>query len=344
MAVEDRRATGLTEVPRSAWWAILKRTWSEAGGKNLGLIASGIAFHAFLAFVPLLTAAVLSYGLVAAPEQVAHHIAALANLMPQGLTGLIGNQLQNIVDTAGPTAGFGLLLSLAIALYGAMRGSGGIITALNLVFDVKESRSFLRWIGIALAITFGLILVFIVASLGISVLGFLEDLLPVGGVARVVLLIAFWLAAAALVSLVIALTYRFAPNRTEDGWRWFTPGSALATVVWVAATFAFAFFVRNFGSYNAIYGSLGAVIIFLTWLYLSAYILLFGAELNQVLEQRVDREKAPGGGDKVAEAERQSSGRNSETGTNVRYSPILLKNLRLRLGQGVFVEIAKNRI
>lgn len=104
MAVEDRRATGLTQVPRSEWWAILKRTSSEAGGNNLALIASGIAFNAFLAFVPLLTAAVLSYGLVAAPEQVAHHIAALANLMPQGLTGLIGNQLQNIVDTAGPTA------------------------------------------------------------------------------------------------------------------------------------------------------------------------------------------------------------------------------------------------
>ncbi len=293
MSAEDRRATGLTEVSRSEWWAILKQTLSEAGGNNLALIASGIAFNAFLAFVPLLTAVVLSYGLVAAPEQVAGHIAALADMMPRAVAELIGSQLQNMVETAGSAAGFGLLLTLAIALYGAMRGSGGIITALNIIFDVNESRSFLRWTGTALAITFGLILMFVVASLGISVLGFLKDLLPaLGGVAHVVLQIAFWLAAAAIVSIVIALTYRYAPNRPDSGWRWFTPGSVLATVVWVAATFAFAFFVRNFGSYNATYGSLGAVIIFLTWLYLSAYILLFGAELNQVLKQRVGREEA----------------------------------------------------
>jgi len=309
MAVEDRRATGVREISLSGWWAILKRTWSEAGGKNLALIASGIAFNAFLAFVPLLTAVVLSYGLVAAPEQVARHIAALASMMPQEVADLIGSQLENMVETAGSTVGFGLPLSLAIALYGAMRGSGGIITALNIVFDVNESRPFLRSTGTALAITLGLVLIFIVASLGISVLGFLEDLLPaLGGVGPVVLQIAFWLAAAALVSLVIGLVYRYAPNRPESEWRWLTPGSALATVDWVAATFTFAFYVGNFGSYNAIYGSLGAVIIFLTWLYLSAYILLFGAELNRVMEQRVGR----------AEAERQSSCRDSETGHSAR--------------------------
>ncbi|HEV2122147.1 MAG TPA: YihY/virulence factor BrkB family protein, partial [Chloroflexota bacterium] len=297
-------------VSGSGWWDILKRTWTEAGEENLGLIASGIAFNAFLAFVPLLTAVVLTYGLVAAPEQVARHIATLSGTMPQEAAGLIGNQLQSMVETAGSTAGFGLLISLAIALYGAMRGASGIITGLNIVFDIDESRSFLRQTGMALAITFGLVLVFIVASLGISVLGFLEDLLPaLGGVVHIVLQIAFWLAAAAFVSFVIALIYRYAPNRPETEWRWLTPGSAVATIVWVAATFAFAFYVRNFGSYNATYGALGAVIIFLTWLYLSSYILLLGAELNQVLERRVGREKALGGADKAAEAERKSSGR-----------------------------------
>ena len=291
-AAEERQATGPTDVSGSGWWDILKQSWSEAGQENLGLIASGIAFNAFLAFVPLLTAVVLSYGLVAAPEQVARHIAALAETMPQDAADLIGGQLQNMVETADSSAGFGLLLALGIALYGAMRGASGIITALNIVFDVEESRSFLRQTAMALAITFGLIVVFIIASLGISVLGFLEDLLPgLGGAVHVVLQIAFWLLAGAFVSFVIALIYRYAPNRPEPKWRWLTPGSALATLVWVAATFAFAFYVRNFGSYNATYGALGAVIIFLTWLYLSAYILLLGAELNQVLERRVGQRK-----------------------------------------------------
>lgn len=309
-AADDRQATGPTDVSASGWWTILKRTWTEAGEDNLGLLASGIAFNAFLAFVPLLTAVVLGYGLIAAPEQVARHIAALADIMPQDAAELIGGQLRNMVETAGTTTGFGLLITLAVAVYGAMRGASGIITALNLVFDVDESRSFLGQTGMALAITFGLVLVFFVASLGISVLGLLEGLLPdLGWVVHMALQIGFWLGAAVFVSLVIALIYRYAPNRPETGWRWLTPGSVLATIVWLAATFAFAFYVRNFGSYNATYGALGAVIIFLTWLYLSAYILLLGAELNQVLERRVGSDKALGAADKAAEAETKSSGR-----------------------------------
>lgn len=286
-AAADRRVRGPTDISGSGWKDILKHTWSDAGEQNLGLIASGIAFNAFLAFVPLLTAIVLSYGLIAAPEQVARHIATLAETMPQQVASLIGSQLRNIVETTDSRAGFGLLLALGIALYGAMRGASGIISGLNIVFGVDERRSFLRQIGIALLITFGLILVFLIASVGISVVGFLEDLLPaLGGAVSILLQAGFWLLAAAFVSLVIGLTYRHAPNRPEPDWRWITPGSALATVVWVMATWAFAFYVRNFGGYNATYGALGAVIIFLTWLNLSAYILLLGAKLNAILQKQ----------------------------------------------------------
>ncbi len=292
MTMEDRQPTSGKGVSRSEWWRIFKQARSEARANHLNLIASGIAFNAFLAFVPLLTAVILSYGFVADPEQVAVHIAALANLMPQEMTELIGRQLQNIVDTAGSAAGLGLVFTLAISLYGAMRGSAGIITALNIIFDVHESRPFLRQKGTALGIACGLILVFIIASVGISALGFLKEIFPsLGGATHVALEITFWLVAGALVSIVIAVTYRYAPSRPDSEWRWFTPGSALATVSWVTATFAFAFVVRNFVSFNATYGSLGAVIIFLTWLYLSAYILLFGAELNHVLDGRADPKK-----------------------------------------------------
>lgn len=312
VAADERQASGPTEVSAAGWWDILKRSWSEASDDNLGLVASGIAFNAFLAFVPLLTAVVLSYGLIAAPEQVARHIATLTEMMPSEGAGLIGGQLESMVQTAGTSAGFGLLLSLAIALYGAMRGASGIVTGLNIVFNVDESRSFLRQTAMALVITFGLILVFIIASLGISVLGFVESLLPsLGGAIHIALQVGFWLIAAASVSLVIALIYRYAPNRPETEWRWLTPGSAVATIVWIAATFAFSFYVSNFGSYNATYGALGAVIIFLTWLYLSAYILLMGAELNQVLERRVGSDEAFGGEQEAAEVERRTNGEKS---------------------------------
>ena len=268
-------------------WLVAKATWREAGRENLGLIASGVAFYIFLAFVPLLLAVILTYGLVASPAQVANHIAALSTSMPQEAASLISGQLRNIVATARSTAGIGLLVALLVSLYGATKAAGGLITALNIVFGVPETRPFLRVTLLTLAITIGLVLAFIVASLGISAMGFIASLLPdLGGAVQLVLQVGYWLATAIAISLVIAAIYRFAPDRPEGQWLWITPGSIMATVAWVAATFAFSFYVRNFGSYNATYGSLAAVIIFLTWLYLTAYVVLMGAELNFILERR----------------------------------------------------------
>ena len=297
MTAEENDPDGPTDITPTGWWAVAKQAWAEGGDDNLTLIASGIAFNAFLALVPLLTAVVLSYGLIASPSQVERHIAELAQALPRDAAQLIGDQLANIVEGTGSTHGFGLLLALAIALYGALRGASGIITGLNIVYAIEESRSFIRQAGLALAITVGMILVFILASGAISVLAMLESLLPrAGGAVHAALKIGFWLAAAAGVSLVLALIYAYAPNRDDVKWRWLTPGSMIATAVWILATLAFSFYVSNFGSYNATYGALGAVIVFLTWLYLSAYILLFGGELNQVLARRAGDDESIGEG------------------------------------------------
>jgi membrane protein len=171
-----------------------------------------------------------------------------------------------------------------------MKAAGGIVTALNIVYGVEETRSFLKVTLVTLAMTVGLVLAFIVASLGLSVFNFLAQIVPdIGGVVKLAFQAGYWLGTALAISLIIAWTYRFAPDRTRIHWRWMSPGSVFATVVWVATTFAFSYYVRHFGSYNATYGSLAAVIIFLTWLYLTAYIVLFGAELNYVLERRALR-------------------------------------------------------
>lgn len=269
------------------WWATVRATWTESSEDNLSLVASGIAFNGFLALLPLLTAVVLGYGLVASPEQVARHIAVLAQAIPQDAARLIGQQLTNMVETADTTTGFGIVLSLAIAVFGAMRGATGIIVGLNIVYDVEESRAVVWRTLTRLAITICAILLFLVASLAVSLVNGLHDLLPnLGGILRQALQIGFWVATAVAVSLVIAAIYTYAPNRPGKQLRWLTPGSITATVVWVIATFAFSFYVRNFGNFNATYGALGAVIVFLLWLYLSAYILLLGAELNQVLRRR----------------------------------------------------------
>ena len=278
---------GPLDISGTGEWHIAKATWHEAGKDNLSLIASGVAFYIFLAFVPMLIAVVLTYGLVASPAQVANHLAAISTSMPHEASAIITGQLRNVVAIASSTAGIGLVAALLVAFYGTMKAAGGMITALNIVYAVEETRSFLRVTLLSLAITIGLVIAFIVASLGISVLNFLARLLPdLGGSVDLALTAGYWLTTAIAISLIIAAIYRVAPNRTEARWLWISPGSVMATLVWVAATFAFSFYVRNFGKYNATYGSLAAVIVLITWLYLTAYIVLLGAELNYTLERR----------------------------------------------------------
>ena len=284
-----RRRHKPARLPMNDWLDVLKRTWKEAGEENLEMIAAGVAFYAFLALVPTLAVVVLGYGLVSDPASVAADIARLSTAMPDQAAQIVGEQLENMVETAGSTIGLAMILALVLAFYGATRGANAIIVALNVVFDVEERRGYFRRLAVALAIVAGLVLSFLFASAAISALGFLRRIVPdLGGFTHNLLQIGFWLSAALVVSLVVALIYRYAPNRPGAGWRWITPGSALATLIWIAATFAFGFYVSNFGSYNATYGSLGAVIVFLTWLYLSSYILLLGAELNSVLERRAE--------------------------------------------------------
>lgn len=284
-------ADGPEDIPPRSWKRILIATWKDAGEDNLTLIASGVAFYAFLAFVPLLSAFVLSYGLVAEPASVVRHMNMLTGVMPKDAAQIIGEQLMNMTQASGTKTGFALMVAIAIAVYGASKGAGAVVTALNIVFEVGESRSFVRRTAMALAMTLGALLVLFLALLAVSAMNFLETLLPeLGGVPQFLLKLAFFLVSAATVVLLLAVIYRYGPNRPDAEWKWITPGSALATLVWLAATFGFGVYVSSFGNYNATYGSLGAVIVFLTWLYLTAYIVLFGAELNSVLELKAKRQ------------------------------------------------------
>jgi membrane protein len=284
---------GPEDIPARGWKQILIDTWKDAGKDNLSLVAAGVAFYAFLAFVPLLTAFMLSYGLVAEPESVVRHMQTLTSLMPQNAAAIIGDQLRNMTETSGAKTGFALIIALAVALYGASKGAGSIMTALNIVFEVEEGRSFIKRTLMALAMTAGAVLVLFLAILAIAALNFLESIVPnLGGVLQAMLKILFFLIAGAAVVRLLAVIYRYGPNRPEAEWKWITPGSASATVIWLAATAGFGVYVSNFGNYNATYGSLGAVVVFLTWLYLTAYVVLLGAELNAILEIEVARGKA----------------------------------------------------
>jgi len=265
------------------------KAWNDSDRHQTGLMAAGVAFYAFLAVVPTLAVLVLTYGLVAEPSAVAGHIQALAALMPADAASIVAGQLVDLIESAAGQKGIGLLIAMGVSIYGAMRGASALIMALNVVYEVAETRSFVRKTVLALLLTLAALGALLLATAAIGVLGFLEALLPGASPAlRFGLRAAFWIGAASAVSLGIALVYRYVPHRPRPKWRWLTPGSAAATLGWIAATLGFGFYVANFGNYNATYGSLGAVVVFLTWLYFCAFILLMGAEFNQALERETE--------------------------------------------------------
>jgi membrane protein len=282
----------------SEWKQILVRTWKEAGDDDVGLLAAGVAFYFFLAFVPLLASIVLTYGLIADPATVAEHIQTLAKTLPREAAAIIGDQLQAITGEKEASHGFGLLLAIALAIYGASKGAGAIVKALNIAYEVKEARGFIKTTLVALAITLGLMVMIAAATLAASAIGFIEHLLPFSSpVVHVLLQIVSALFAVAVVGTGIALLYRYGPSRPDAPWAWVTPGSAAATLLWVLASTGFGLYVSNFGNYNATYGSLGGVVVFLTWLYITSYVLLMGGELNSELERmQVEQAAAAAGG------------------------------------------------
>ena len=288
-----RDAASPWQMPLSAWKDVLVRTWKEADADNVGLIAAGVSFYGFLALVPLLGAIVLTYGLLADPQTVLEDMTAMMTVIPAEVARLVAAQLLEVVRTSEGKKGLGMVIALAVALFGARNGASAIITALNIAYEEQEKRGFIKVNLLALAITACAVIGAVVAMLSIAVFAYVEAFLP----ASLVLLIskiAAHLFLAMLAAAVAATLYRFGPSRRRARWRWLTPGSVLFALAFVLLTLGFGFYVGKFGNYNATYGSLAAVVILLTYLYLSSYILIFGAELNSELEHQTARDTTRG--------------------------------------------------
>lgn len=249
--------------------ASLKAGWSRAGDSNVGLIAAGIAYYGFLALVPLLAAAFLTYGLVVDPQTIADHGESLGRTLPGAASELVSDQLETVAAQRGGSSGPGLVIALGLALIGARVAAGALITALDMAFAAQPERGFVAANLMALAITLGAVL-----ALGLmaGITALVSTVLAGSGGAFVsygLMGIAGFAGA--------TLAYRVVPQRTAVTRAEAMRGSALFAVGWIAASAGFGFYASNFGNYNATYGSLGAVVVFLTWIWLSAWLLLLGA-------------------------------------------------------------------
>ncbi|HXG82170.1 MAG TPA: YihY/virulence factor BrkB family protein [Sphingomicrobium sp.] len=271
------------------------RVWNQSWLDNIGLVAAGVTFYGFLALVPLLGILVLSYGLFAQPATVVEHVMAMLKILPPDVVELIGQLLMNAVQTSEQTSGLGILAALAVALYAGGNGAGAVMTALNIAYEEKESRSLLRFYAVAFAITVIAVVIALVALAAMAAVGELERILPRASGSMLILgKLGLYAAMALLAAGVAATLYRFGPSREDAQWQWLTPGSIFTAIIWLLLAIGFSFYVTKLTDYNATYGSIAAIVMLLTWMYLSAYIFLFGAELNAELEHQTAKDSTTG--------------------------------------------------
>jgi membrane protein len=292
--VPGEQAGSPSEIPPKGWLAVLKRTFKEMGTDHLTLIAGGVAYAWFLALFPGLIAAVLVYGLVTDPADVTRQINNLAAGLPDDAKSLLTDQLQTLAATPQEGLGFGLLVSVALALWSASSGMAGLVEAINIAYDEEETRGFVKKRGLALMLTVGL-LIFLAVAIGlVAVLPVVLDQLGLGVLASIGVQVARWGGLVAVMMIALALLYKLGPDRDAPQMRWVSTGAITATVLWVVASVAFSLYVNNFGSYGKTYGSLAGVVVLLLWLYITALVVLLGAELNAETEGQTKKDTTVG--------------------------------------------------
>lgn len=274
------------EIPRRGWWQVLRRAWAESSADNISLIAAGVAFYSFLALFPALIAGILLYGLVRDPADVREQAAGWTDTLPDDAASIVTTQLEQLSESSSQSLGLGLALALALALWSAAGGVGNLVTAINIAYDEKETRGFLKRKLLALGLTLGAI-VFVVVTLSLvaAAPAVLDDVVG-SGPARWGLEAGRWLFLLAMMVMVLAILYRVAPDRADAKVSWVSVGAVVATLGWLVASLGFSLYVDNFGSYGETYGALAGVVVLLLWLWLSIYLVLLGAELNAEAEQQ----------------------------------------------------------
>ncbi len=300
-AQAGKGAPAPADIPAPGWWAILKRTFAEVNGDRVLAVAGGVTFYGLLSLFPAVTVLVSVYGLFADPATISDHLAMLSSVLPEGAMSIISEQVTRIAAGDGAKLGLAALVGVLVALWSANSAMKAIMDALNIAYDAEEKRSFIMLNLISLGFTLASIVGLLVMISAIAVVPAVLNTMMLGVVGDVLIDYGRWPLVFVLGILGLAVLYRYGPSRPDVAWRWITPGSLLATLALVAFSMLFSWYAANFGKFNETYGSLGAVIGFLTWAWLSAAIVLVGAELNAEIENqaRVGRKPGETGKDKA---------------------------------------------
>ena len=293
-AGRGREAEWPSEIPARGWKDVLWRVYEQVVEDRVMLVAAGAAFYLMLAIFPALGAFVSIYGFVADPTSIADQIAFLQGVLPSGGLDLISGQLQSLASQDPNALSLGLVLTLSVSLWSANNGVKTLFQALNIAYEEDEKRSFIKLNLVAFAFTLGFMIAIIVMIAVIGIVPAVLAILNLGSVSETLISIGRWAFMLALMVVGISLLFRFGPSRAHAKWRWINWGSIFATVVWLVTSMGFSFYLQNFADYNATYGSLGAAMGFMLWIWLSAVILIVGAELNAEMEHQTARDSTTG--------------------------------------------------
>lgn len=289
-----RKADRPSEIPATGWKDILWRLKSEIAEDRITLIAAGVTFYLLLALFPAMATFVAIYGFVADPREIAGHVTALKGVLPSGGLDLIGGQLEKLASQNTGALRAAFILGLATALWSANNGIKALFEAMNVAYGESEKRGFIRLHLVTLAFTLGAIVIGVGLIVAVGVVPVALAFLDIGESAATLVRLLRWPIILFLTAAAITLVYRYGPSRERAQLRWVTWGAILATVVWLVASVAFSYYIENFADYNATYGTLGAVIGFMMWMWLSVVILIVGAELNAEMEHQTAKDSTTG--------------------------------------------------
>ncbi len=290
-----RTAETPIEIPALGWKDIAFRVKDEIAADRVGLIAAGVAFYGLLALFPAIAALIAISGLIVEPSQIVDQLDSLSGLMPEEVISIVTAQATEVAGSREGGLSLAAIFGVLIALYSASKGMASLIEGINVAYDEEEERGFVWLKMVTFALTLFLMIGLLVALMATLGLPAVLAVLDFGAVFEFLMTAGLWVGLFLLTVFGLSVLYRYAPSRDGPEWKWASPGAIVACLIWVIASAGFAFYVGNFGSYNESFGTLAGVIVLLMWFWISAFIILLGAELNAEMEAqtRTDTTKGP---------------------------------------------------
>jgi membrane protein len=293
-AGRGRRAAAPWQIPWTGWKDVFWRVYTSVNDNRLLAVAAGVVFYSLLAIFPAVAAFVSLYGLVADASTIDAHLSLASGILPAGAVDVLHEQITKLAAKSDGKLSLGFITGLAVAFWSANAGMKAIIDALNVVYDEKEKRSFVKLNLVSLLFTFLALLSLMIALAAIVVAPILFSVVGLSTLLSLAIVVLRWPLFLVLAAVALAAIYRYGPSRREARWQWLSVGSVAAALGWLVSSVLFSWYIANFGAYNVTYGSLGAAVGMMMWMWISAIVILLGAELNAEIEHQTARDSTVG--------------------------------------------------